>query len=147
MDSSITLSFNNFLTLKKIKIYTDGGSRGNPGKAACAFVVKDEEGNIIYKEGKYLGETTNNQAEYNGLLEGLKYALKNEYKDVEIYMDSELVVKQIKGEYKVKDPGLKDMKAQVDLLFPLLGMYSINHVFRESNKEADKLLNEVLDNN
>ncbi len=133
--------------MNKIKIYTDGGSRGNPGSAACAFVVKDEEGKVIYKEGKYLGETTNNQAEYSGLLEGIKYALKNGYKDIDIYMDSELVVKQIKGEYKVKDQGLKEMKAQVDLLFPLLGMYTINHVFRESNKDADKLLNEVLDNN
>ncbi len=130
--------------MTKFIIFTDGGARGNPGPAACAAVVNDQG------FSEYIGETTNNVAEYRGLLLGLKSALKlagkqSEEAEVEIKMDSELVVKQLRGEYKVKDQNLKLLFADTQPLINQFKSVIFKHVRREENSHADKLVNEVLD--
>lgn len=130
--------------MTRFTIFTDGGARGNPGPAACAAVVNDQD------FSEYIGETTNNVAEYRGLLLGLKSALKlagkkSEEVDVEIKMDSELVVKQLKGEYKIKDQNLKLLSAEARPLISKFKSVSFKHVRREENSHADRLVNEVLD--
>ncbi|MEI6462299.1 MAG: ribonuclease HI family protein [bacterium] len=128
-------------------LYTDGGSRGNPGKGACAFVVENEQNEVQYSEGKFLNICTNNQAEYNGLILGLSYLSKEGVKDVTVRMDSELVIKQVRGEYKVKDENIKGFIAQIKLLTPMFSNISFNHIPREQNSKADKIVNEILDQN
>jgi ribonuclease HI len=128
----------------KILIFTDGGARGNPGPAACAAVVNNQD------FSEFIGETTNNVAEYHGLLLGLKSAFKLVGKksgevEVEIKMDSELVVKQLRGEYKIKNQDLKLLAADVLPLVNKFKKVSFSHVPREENSRADKLVNEVLD--
>lgn len=127
-----------------IKIYTDGGSRGNPGNAACAFAVFDEA-NLIMLDSTFLHTATNNFAEYTGLINGLKYLLKSGVSNVTAYLDSELVVKQVNGEYKVKDENIKLLHAQVAELKAKFRNIMFVHVRREENKIADKLVNIVLD--
>lgn len=135
--------------INKIVIYSDGGARGNPGPAACAFIVQDLNGKLLHKDSKYLGETTNNFAEYQGAILALTQTLENE-KDIEgvinFYMDSELVVKQINGQYKVKEPTLQKLHKEVK---ELLNKISLEVVFknipREKNKIADSLVNKELD--
>lgn len=127
-------------------LHTDGGSRGNPGVAASAAVLFDQQYNKLDQVGEYIGETTNNQAEYKGLLIGLQLAKKNKVSDLVICMDSELVVKQMLGEYKIKDMGLKDLAEQAKIQLKHFTTYKFKHVRREKNKEADALVNEVLDN-
>lgn len=128
----------------KTLVFTDGGARGNPGPAACAAVVNDQD------FSEFIGETTNNVAEYRGLLLGLKSALKlagkkSEEAEVDIKMDSELVVKQLCGEYKIKNQDLKLLAAEVLPLVNKFKKVSFSHVRREENSHADKLVNEVLD--
>lgn len=130
--------------MNKLVIYTDGGARGNPGPAACAAVVDKKE------FSEYIGETTNNVAEYRGLLLGLGSALKIAGKksfetELDVKMDSELVVKQMRGEYKIKDSNLKILADEVWLLIGKFKKVSFAHVRREQNAAADKLVNEVLD--
>lgn len=127
-------------------LHTDGGSRGNPGVAASAAVLFDHQYNKLDQVGEYIGETTNNQAEYKGLLIGLQLAKKNKVSDLVVCMDSELVVKQMLGEYKIKDMGLKDLAEQAKIQLKHFTNYKFKHVRREKNKEADALVNEVLDN-
>lgn len=131
---------------KSIIIHTDGGSRGNPGNAACAFVAakNDEQ---IYTMSKYLGINTNNVAEYNGVIIALEWLIsENIEDDVEFYLDSELVVKQIQGVYKIKNANLLDLNIKIKKLIKnLKGKIVFNNVPREQNKIADKLLNEELD--
>jgi ribonuclease HI len=138
------------MNMKKLQIYADGGSRNNPGDAACGFVVIDgESGEIIAEVGKYLGIATNNVAEWNGLIEGLKYVKENfdlGTINAEVFLDSELVVKQINGIYKVKQDHLKPLHASVVELIKTIGSVSVNHVFRAENKIADKIVNDTLDN-
>lgn len=129
-----------------IEVYTDGGSRGNPGKAACAFVVL-KEGNLIHEEFSFLGITTNNQAEYQGLLQALKYLQRNNINEASFYSDSELMVKQIHKLYKVKEPQIQKIFAEVTALSSQLKKFSIVHVRREKNKLADSLVNRCLDEN
>jgi ribonuclease HI len=127
-----------------IEVFTDGGSRGNPGDAACAFVVlKDSE--VLYSDSKFLGKTTNNQAEYNGLLLGLKYLTKNNLLDAHFYSDSELMVKQIKNLYKVKDSGILKIYLEVTSEISKFKNFEISHIRREYNTLADKLVNKCLD--
>lgn len=133
-----------------IDIYTDGGSRGNPGKAACAFVVL-VDGQKIHEENKYLGLTTNNVAEYEGLLMAVKWLLENKEKypayQINFFLDSELVVKQLKKEYKIKDQKMKDLSQKVfDAIRENKLEPKFIHVLREKNKRADWLVNEALDN-
>lgn len=134
--------------MKKIKIFTDGGSRGNPGHAACAVVIKDEQNNLLLGQSRYLGETTNNQAEYQGVLLALEEVLKLklESQEINFYLDSELVVKQLKREYKIKDPGLQKLFIKAWNLLLGFSKVSFTHVPREKNKEADFLVNQELDN-
>lgn len=134
------------MTNQTFILHTDGGSRGNPGLAASVAVLFDQNYNLIDQMGEYIGQTTNNQAEYKGLLFGLQLAKKNKVSDLVICMDSELVVKQMLGEYKIKDLGLKELAEQVKSQLKNFTSYKFKHVRREKNKEADALVNKVLDN-
>lgn len=132
----------------KIKIYCDGGSRGNPGKSASAFVVED--GNkLIYSESKYLGIATNNFAEYNAVLSALHWIEENKKilgKEIIFILDSELVVKQINGEYRTKNKKLKEIYLEIkNILNSLSQKIIFKSVDRERNKMADFLVNQKLD--
>lgn len=131
--------------IKKIKIFTDGGARGNPGPAAIGLVIKDEKDKIIKQYSEYIGKTTNNQAEYKALIKGLELA--NQFKPIEVlcFLDSELVVKQMNHEFKVKDKNLQPLFIKV--WNAGLGFKKITYQYipRSLNKEADKLLNLELD--
>lgn len=129
---------------KKIIINSDGGARNNPGPAAIGIVISDEIGNILETHKEYIGKTTNNVAEYRALIEGLRRAHKYEPDEIECRLDSELVKKQVTGEYKTKDPGMKELLAQVREL-SFFKHVSFVHVRREKNKLADSLVNEALD--
>jgi ribonuclease HI len=133
------MSENNELT-----IYTDGGSRGNPGPAAYAFVIQ-RAGLDDIEEKAYIGRTTNNIAEYTGLVKALEYARHLGASRVTIYSDSELMVKQMNGEYRVKHPGLLPLYEQAVQLRKQLPSVTIRHVRREQNKHADRLCNEAMD--
>lgn len=126
-------------------VNTDGGSRGNPGSGACAAVLKDYNGSVLEAKGKFLGCCTNNEAEYNGLILGLSLALEKGADSVEILMDSELVVKQLRGEYRVKEPKLLPLYKKVKELADQIGNVSYHAIPREQNKAADKIVNQVLD--
>lgn len=125
-------------------IKTDGGSRGNPGQAACAYVVY-AEGNLREKCGKYLGTATNNVAEYEGVLFFLGSHPAEQGETLEFYLDSLLVVNQLKGLWKIKDENLKVLNLKIKDLTKNLKV-SWNHIPREENLEADALVNETLDN-
>jgi len=130
---------------KKIKIYTDGGARGNPGPGAIGIVIKDDKGKVLKKEAKFIGQATNNQAEYKALIKGLEMAKDLKPAEIVCYLDSELVVKQMKQEYKVKDIDLQLLFIKAWNLVIMLKKVSFHHIPRELNKEADKLLNLELD--
>jgi len=136
--------------LNKLKLFTDGGSRGNPGPAAYGFVLYSSSSQgaaiILEKCGNYLGSATNNQAEYEGLLAGLRYVNTNYPQlHLEIYMDSLLIVNQVKGLYRVKNPTLKPLYQQVAAQLNSLSSYTISHVTRDKNAAADAMVNEALD--
>lgn len=126
-------------------LFTDGGSRGNPGNAACAFYIFDEN-ELVDFGGKFLDKATNNVAEYSGLVLGLKAAQKLGIKELEVKMDSELIIKQIKGEYKVSSPEMKKLITKVFELNEEFDQISFTHIRRELNKFADKMVNIILDN-
>ncbi|MBV9689197.1 MAG: ribonuclease HI family protein [Ktedonobacteraceae bacterium] len=126
-------------------VFSDGGSRGNPGKAACACVLLNPEGRKIDDDAKYLGITTNNQAEYEGLILALNLALKYNCSHLTCFMDSQLVVMQVTGKYKIKDEGLRAKAQIVDSLLRRFAFVEIKYVPREKNKEADRLVNDILD--
>ncbi|MFA7049843.1 MAG: ribonuclease HI family protein [Patescibacteria group bacterium] len=130
---------------KKIIIFSDGGARGNPGPAGIGAVLYDQEKNKIAEVSKYLGETTNNQAEYRALIEGLKKAKELKAQEVECFLDSELVVKQLKREYKVKNQELAPLFLEVYNLSQTFKNIKFIHVPREKNKEADRLANLAMD--
>ena len=132
-------------TDQKAIIYTDGASRGNPGKAGAGFVIYSPEGKKIGEGSRYLGIKTNNQAEYYALLFALEETLTLGIKDIEIKSDSELLVKQLNGEYRVKSPSIKPLYEQVRKLMKNFENVSITHVKREYNKEADRLANKGID--
>jgi ribonuclease HI len=130
----------------KILIYTDGGSRGNPGPAACAAVVQSADDNqTLIAEGKFLGHVTNNVAEYEGVLLGMDLARRLGARRIEIRSDSELLVRQLMGQYRVKNPGLKPLYDRVRQGLDDFDAVEIRHVGREQNVEADRLVNETLD--
>lgn len=125
-------------------LYTDGGSRGNPGPAACAFFVL--QGDVVIDfGGDYLSEVTNNVAEYKGLIHGLRKAVKLGIKDLIVRMDSELVIKQIRGEYKISNIDMKKLSSEVKKLSEEFSSIQFEHVRREENKNADRLVNLILD--
>lgn len=131
--------------LKGIQLYTDGGSRGNPGEAAIGYILYDEQGSLLYEYGAPIGVQTNNHAEYKAMIEGLRRCLTMGCVRVVLSMDSELVVKQIKGEYKVRNQELKRLYEEATGLISKLEYFEIRHVRRENNKEADRLVNLALD--
>lgn len=133
------------MTHEELTLYTDGGSRGNPGPAALGVVLKDTSGETVDEYGEYLGEMTNNQAEYRALLSGIRKALKLGAKRLKVYMDSELIVKQMTGAYRVKDKELAKIYLLIHNELIQLKKYEFHHVRREFNKEADAMVNEALD--
>jgi ribonuclease HI len=128
-----------------IRAYIDGGARGNPGPAGYGVRIEDAEGTLIEELHGGLGIATNNVAEYNGLLAALKWAIDHGERDVRIRADSELLVKQMRGEYRVKHPGLQPLVARARLYIGQLDDVTFEHVRREQNKEADRLSNLGMD--
>lgn len=130
---------------KLLIVNTDGGARGNPGPAGIGLVIKNESGELLYSHGAYIGDTTNNVAEYSALVKALEECLNLGGTDVKIQMDSELIVKQMTGIYKIKQPALQELAAKVSVLLKKFDSYSFVHVRREFNKEADAMVNQALD--
>ena len=130
-----------------ITVFIDGGARGNPGPAGYGVYVLDENGDVLAELYRGIGHNTNNVAEYSGLLAALEWAREHGHRRVHIKSDSELLVKQIKGVYKVKHPGLQPLYARARLLMHEVGNVTIEHVRREHNKEADRLSNLGMDQN
>ena len=133
------------MSSKRLVVYADGGSRGNPGPAGAGAYLENEDGEPVARIYKYLGETTNNVAEYSALIFGLKEALRQKAEEVTVRMDSQLVVKQISGEYRVKEPTLQKLHAQVLALLGGFKRYHAEHIPRAENAEADKLANIAMD--
>ena len=129
----------------KARLFTDGGSRGNPGPAASAYVLEAEDGTVLDARGEPIGVATNNVAEYRALVAGLAKAAELEVDELEVVSDSELLVKQMRGEYKVKNAALKTLSTQAAALGRGLDSVSYVAVRREHNELADKLVNEALD--
>ncbi len=125
--------------------HSDGGARGNPGPAGYGVVVQDESGRKVAVLSEYLGHQTNNFAEYQGLIAALEYALQHGPKALKLISDSELLVRQIKGIYKVKNATLQDLHGRAKQLIAQLDWFSIGHALREHNQEADRLANEAMD--
>src|SRR6478752_5327691 len=125
--------------------HSDGGARGNPGPAGFGVVIKDETGRKVAALSEYLGHQTNNFAEYQGLIAALEYALQHGPKALKLISDSELLVRQIKGVYKVKNATLQDLHGRAKELIAQLDWFSIGHAMREHNQEADQLANEAMD--
>jgi ribonuclease HI len=123
----------------------DGGARGNPGPAGYGVVITDQSGRKITELSEYLGHQTNNYAEYRGLIGALDYALQHGHQAVQVISDSELLVRQIKGIYKVRNPALQELFAQAKQRIAKLRWFSIDHVLREKNREADHLANKAMD--
>src|ERR1700726_297083 len=123
----------------------DGGSRGNPGPASYGVVVRNERGEIVAKLKKYIGRMTNNVAEYYGLIAPLDYAQSNGVRALRVESDSELLVRQMRGHYKVKSPDLRPLFERAKKMSQTFDLFRINHVYREQNTEADALANEALD--
>ncbi|MEI7481821.1 MAG: ribonuclease HI family protein [Elusimicrobiota bacterium] len=131
---------------KKLKIFIDGGSRGNPGHGACAAVIFDEKDVIIGEEGKYLGHCTNNFAEYTGFILALSTALRLGASELVIFSDSELLVRQFNGEYRIKDSTLQVLMGEIKKGASAFKRVTVAHVPRGRNTHADKLVNIILDN-
>ncbi|MGK2931696.1 MAG: ribonuclease HI family protein [Solirubrobacterales bacterium] len=129
----------------KLTVNVDGGARGNPGPSAIGMVVRDETGGILLERGEKIGDATNNVAEYKALIAGIKLAKELGAEEVDLIGDSELVVKQIQGKYKVKNGGIKPLHAEAKAALADFDSWSISHVRREMNAEADRLVNEALD--
>ena len=136
----------------KIIIYTDGGSRGNPGPAAFGYVIKNADGNILKQHGEAIGKATNNEAEYQAVVAALKKAKqlvgkeKLKHTRIEVRMDSELAVRQLTGVYKIENEKLQPLFMEIwNLRVEMGGNVSFTHVPREQNKEADRMVNEALD--
>ena len=130
---------------KKFTIYTDGGARGNPGPAGIGAVIKDEDEEVVFEISDYIGEATNNQAEYQAVIAAIEKAKKLGADELEFYLDSELVVKQLNREYKVKNKELAPLFVKIYNAVMGFKKVTFKHVLREKNKEADKLVNIAID--
>ena len=130
--------------MKKLLIYIDGGSRGNPGPAGIGIVIFNEKRHKIKEFNKYIGIATNNIAEYNAAIYGLQEALIEKADEVELNLDSELVVQQLKGEYRVKNSNIRPLFEQTLHLISGFKKVDIKHINRDKNKEADKLVNKAI---
>ena len=129
----------------RARLWTDGGARGNPGPAAYAFVLETEDGTVLEARGEAIGVATNNVAEYSALVAGLAEAGERGVLDLEVRSDSELMVKQMRGEYRVKNRDLQTLFLDASRLARELGSVTYTHVRREHNELADRLVNEALD--
>jgi ribonuclease HI len=125
--------------------HSDGGARGNPGPAGYGVVVQDQAGQKVAALSQYLGHQTNNFAEYQGLIAALEYAIEHGHKALKVISDSELLVRQIKGIYKVKNATLQELHGRAKQLIAQLDWFSIDHALREHNREADELANQAMD--
>jgi ribonuclease HI len=129
---------------KKLFLYTDGGSRGNPGPSGIGVIVLDAKRKKIKETSKYIGEATNNVAEYSALVCGLEEAAALGADEIVVYMDSELLAKQLNGEYRVKDGNIKVLFEKALGILKNFGSFEIKHIAREKNKEADRLVNKAI---
>jgi len=127
------------------RLSTDGGARGNPGPAAYAFVLEAEDGTVLAARGQVIGVATNNVAEYSGLIAGLEQAVESGVSELEVRSDSELMVKQMRGEYRIKNEALRELAATAGRLARRLERVEYRHVRRDDNALADSLVNEALD--
>jgi ribonuclease HI len=130
---------------QKLIIYTDGGARGNPGPAGLGVYITDEEGHVLLEHSRFLGDRTNNQAEYMAILDALREAKVLGAEEIDMRMDSELAVKQLNHEYKVKNAELATLFLQVWNMTQMFKKVTFTHVRREKNKEADRLVNVAID--
>jgi ribonuclease HI len=130
---------------ERLVVHVDGGARGNPGPAAIAAVLADPEGNVIEERSEPIGRATNNVAEYRALLLGIERARALGARELDLVGDSELIARQVRGEYRVKDPSLRELHAQVTAALDGLERWTIRNVPREENARADRLVNEALD--
>jgi ribonuclease HI len=128
-----------------ITAYCDGGSRGNPGPSGFGVYIQDEAGKVLAELSEFLGRRTNNFAEYSGLIAALEFATRNGYPQLRVISDSELMVKQMKGQYRVNSPELRPLYEQARRLALKLDRFEIRHVLREKNRHADRLANEAMD--
>jgi len=129
----------------KVRLFTDGGARGNPGPAAFSYVLEADDGTVLASDAEAIGIATNNVAEYRGLVAGLARAVELAVREVEVVSDSELMVKQMRGEYRVKNRPLQELFAEASRLARRLPRVSYTHVRRADNALADRLVNEALD--
>ena len=128
-----------------VKLFTDGGARGNPGPAAAAFVLQSDDGTVLDARGDAIGVQTNNVAEYTALLNGLRRATELGVTELEVVSDSELMVKQMRGEYKIKNAALRALSLEATQLARAVGSVTYKAVRREHNTLADQLVNDALD--
>lgn len=137
------------MAFMKLIVYTDGASRGNPGPASYGFTISDESGKLLHEEGRYIGKTTNNVAEYSAVLEAFKFIREKYSKklplQIDLFADSKLLAEQLSGRYKIKHPNLKPLFNQIKILEMEIGFVFYAHIFREKNILADKLANQALD--
>ena len=131
--------------MAKLTVNVDGGARGNPGPAAIGAVVRDADGAVLEERGERIGRATNNVAEYKALLLGIELAAAHGATELELVGDSELIVRQVEGKYKVKNAGMKELHAEVKRALAGFEDWSIRHVRREQNADADRLVNAALD--
>jgi ribonuclease HI len=131
--------------MAKLTVNVDGGARGNPGPAAIGAVVRGADGEILEERGERIGRATNNVAEYRALLLGIELAAAHGAEELELVGDSELIVRQVEGRYKVKDATMKGLHAEVKAALEPFQSWSIRHVRREQNADADRLVNAALD--
>jgi ribonuclease HI len=129
----------------RARLFTDGGARGNPGPAAYGYVLEAEDGTVLAAVGEPIGTATNNVAEYSGLVAGLRRALELGVAELEVVSDSELMVKQMRGEYRVKNEALRGLSVEAGRLARELGRVEYRHVKRAHNELADRLVNQALD--
>jgi ribonuclease HI len=127
------------------RLFTDGGARGNPGPAAYAYVLEDEDGEVVAAHGEAIGHATNNVAEYRALVEGLRKAASLGVKELDVISDSELMVKQMRGEYRIKNEALRELSVAAAKAARAIGTVRYTAVRREHNELADRLVNEALD--
>ena len=129
----------------KGRLFTDGGARGNPGPAAYAYVLEDEDGEVVAAHGEAIGVATNNVAEYSALIAGLEKAVELGVGELDVISDSELMVKQMRGEYRVKNAALRELSSEAQRLARALDAVTYTAVRREHNARADELVNRALD--